>query len=125
MGYQDGVCVGHTGTVPRLGFNGLCFEDAPAGIRGPDFVSAFPAGSHLAQTWDKEYMYAYGKSLGQEYQGKGVNVALGPVGGPLGRIARGGRNWEGPGPDPYVTGIQMEELVKGMQDSGIIACSKV
>jgi beta-glucosidase len=125
MGYQDGVCVGHTGTVPRLGFNGLCFEDAPAGIRGPDFVSAFPAGSHLAQTWDREYMYAYGKALGQEYQGKGVNVALGPVGGPLGRIARGGRNWEGPGPDPYVTGVQMEELVKGMQDAGIIACSKV
>ncbi|KAH6681500.1 beta-glucosidase-related glycosidase [Halenospora varia] len=123
-GYQDNVCVGHTGTVPRLGFNGLCFEDAPSGIRGPDFVSAFPAGSHLAQTWDKEYMYAYGKALGEEYYGKGVNVALGPVGGPLGRMARAGRNWEGPGPDPYVTGVQMEHLVTGMQDAGVIACSK-
>ncbi|TVY84071.1 putative beta-glucosidase M [Lachnellula suecica] len=125
IGYQDNVCVGHTGTVPRLGFNGLCFEDAPSGIRGPDFVSAFPAGSHLAQTWDREYMYAYGKALGQEYYGKGVNVALGPVGGPMGRITRGGRNWEGPGPDPYVVGVQMEGIVHGMQDAGVIACSKV
>jgi beta-glucosidase len=119
------VCVGNTGSVPRLGFKGLCFEDAPAGIRGPDFVSAFPAGSHLAQTWDKEYMHAYGKALGEEYVGKGVNVALGPVGGPLGRLARAGRNWEGPGPDPYLAGVQMEELVKGMQGAGVIACSKV
>lgn len=30
-------------------------------------------------------MYAYGKAMGDEYYGKGVNVALGPVGGPLGR----------------------------------------
>ncbi|KUJ06463.1 beta-glucosidase-related glycosidase [Mollisia scopiformis] len=119
-----GSCVGNTGSVPRLGFKGLYFEDAPAGIRGPDFVSAFPAGSHLAQTWDREYMYAYGKALGEEYYGKGVNVALGPVGGPLGRVARAGRNWEGPGPDPYVTGVQMEEVVKGMQGAGVIACSK-
>ncbi|KAF8856844.1 glycoside hydrolase [Acephala macrosclerotiorum] len=98
-----GTCVGNLGSglsVPRLNFS------------GPDFVSAFPAGSHLAQTWDKGYMYAYGKALGEEYYGKGVNIALRPVGGPLGRLARAGRNWEGPGPDPYVTGVQMEELVK-------------
>ncbi|CZR58345.1 probable beta-glucosidase-related glycosidases [Phialocephala subalpina] len=119
-----GTCVGNLGSVPRLNFSGLCFEDAPAGIRGPGFVSAFPAGTHLASTWDKEYMYAYGKTLGEEYYGKGVNVALGPVGGPLGRLARAGRNWEGPGPDPYITGVQMEEVVKGMQDAGVIACSK-
>jgi len=53
------------------------------------------------------------------------SVALGPVGGPLGRVTRGGRGWEGPGTDPYLTGIQMEELVKGMQGAGVIACSKV
>jgi beta-glucosidase len=30
-----------------------------------------------------------------EFKAKGVQVALGPVVGPLGRIASGGRNWEG------------------------------
>ncbi len=52
-------------------------------------------------------------------------MALGPVGGPLGRVARGGRSWEGPGSDPYLTGVQMEELINGMQDAGVIACSKL
>lgn len=37
-------CVGNTGTVERLGFKGLCLNDAPLGIRFADFVSAFPAG---------------------------------------------------------------------------------
>jgi beta-glucosidase len=30
-----------------------------------------------------------------EFKAKGVQVALGPVVGPLGRVAVGGRNWEG------------------------------
>lgn len=33
--------------------------------------------------------------MADEFRTKGVNVALGPVVGPLGRIAEGGRNWEG------------------------------
>lgn len=33
-----------------------------------------------------------------------VHVLLGPVAGALGKIAEGGRNWEGWSPDPYLTG---------------------
>jgi beta-glucosidase len=33
--------------------------------------------------------------MGGEFKMKGVHVALGPVVGPLGRVAEGGRNWEG------------------------------
>ncbi len=33
--------------------------------------------------------------MAYEFRTKGVNVALGPVIGPLGRVAEGGRNWEG------------------------------
>jgi len=33
--------------------------------------------------------------MGEEFKNKGVSVALGPVVGPLGKFARGGRNWEG------------------------------
>ena len=33
--------------------------------------------------------------MAQEFRKKGVNIALGPVVGPLGRIASSGRNWEG------------------------------
>jgi len=54
------ITFGYTGSVSRLGFKGLCFEDAPAVIPGLDFISAVPAGSYLCQTWDREYIYAYG-----------------------------------------------------------------
>lgn len=33
--------------------------------------------------------------MGGEFKTKGVNVMLGPVVGPLGRVVEGGRNWEG------------------------------
>jgi len=33
--------------------------------------------------------------MGGEFKTKGVHVALGPVVGPLGRVAESGRNWEG------------------------------
>ncbi|KAK6841584.1 glycoside hydrolase family 3 protein [Apiospora arundinis] len=77
-----GQCVGNTGSIARLGVPALCFSDAPDGIRGNEFVSAFPAGIHVAATWDRDLMYKYGRALGDEYRGKGINVALGPVAGP-------------------------------------------
>ncbi|KAH7056013.1 beta-glucosidase-related glycosidase [Macrophomina phaseolina] len=119
-----GACVGNTGAIPRLGIEPLCFADAPDGIRGSDFVSAFPSQLHLATTWDRNLMYQYGKALGEEYHDKGINVALGPVAGPLGRIAKGGRNWEGLSHDPYLAGVGMYEVTQAMQSAGVIAVAK-
>jgi beta-glucosidase len=62
--------------------------------------------------------------MGAEAKGCGVHVLLGPVGGPLGKLAQGGRNWEGFGPDPYLTGVAMAVTTEGMQSSGIQACAK-
>lgn len=119
-----GQCVGNTGSIARLGVPALCFSDAPDGIRGNEFVSAFPAGIHVAATWDRDLMYKYGRALGDEYRGKGINVALGPVAGPLGRVVRGGRNWEGLSNDPYLAGAGMGTVVRGMQDAGVMANPK-
>lgn len=69
-------------------------------------------------------MYQYGVALGEEFRGKGINVALGPVAGPLGRVARGGRNWEGLSPDPFLAGAGMGAITRGIQDAGVIACMK-
>lgn len=54
----------------------------------------------------------------------GVNVMLGPAPGALGKIPAAGRNWEGFGPDPYLTGIATAETVLGMQGAGVQACAK-
>ncbi|KAI0480707.1 glycoside hydrolase family 3 protein [Xylariaceae sp. FL0804] len=124
VGWEGGQCVGNTGSVPRLGLRGLCMQDSPLGVRFGDYVSGFPSGQTVAATWDRQLMYARGYAMGSEHKGKGVNVQLGPVAGPLGRVPEGGRGWEGFSPDPYLTGIGMSETIKGMQDAGIIACAK-
>ena len=120
-----GECAGNTGTVARLGVPSICFSDSPAGIRGQEFVSAFPAGTHLGSTFDRNLMAQYGKAMGEEYRGKGINVAMGPFAGPLGRVVRGGRRWEGLGSDPYLSGIGSGLIVTGIQEAGVISTVKV
>jgi len=61
--------------------------------------------------------------MGREHKGKGVNIALGPMMN-LGRIAQGGRNWEGFGADPFLAGEAAYETILGMQQSGVQACAK-
>lgn len=63
--------------------------------------------------------------MGWEYRRKGSNVLLGPVVGPIGRIAEGGRNWEGFSTDPYHSGILVHESVLGIQSAGVAASVKV
>jgi beta-glucosidase len=99
-------------------------QDSPLGIRGTDYNSAFSSGQTVAATWDRGLMYRRGYAMGQEAKGKGVNVQLGPVAGPLGRAPTGGRNWEGFAQDPVLTGVGMAQTIKGMQDGGVVACAK-
>lgn len=42
----------------------------------------------------------------------------------MGRHARGGRNWENFGLDPYLPGVAMEASVRGIQSTGVQTCSK-
>ncbi|KAK0666909.1 family 3 putative glycoside hydrolase [Cercophora samala] len=123
-GWASEQCVGQVGAIPRLGLRSLCMHDAPLGIRGSDYNSAFPSGQTAAATWDRQLMYRRGYAIGKEAKGKGINVLLGPVAGPLGRMPAAGRNWEGFSPDPVLTGVGMAETVKGHQDAGVIACAK-
>ncbi|KAL2135934.1 hypothetical protein VTI74DRAFT_6162 [Chaetomium olivicolor] len=124
VGWAAEQCVGQVGAIPRLGLRSLCMHDSPLGVRGTDYNSAFPSGQTAAATFDRGLIYRRGYAMGQEARGKGVNVLLGPVAGPLGRMPAGGRNWEGFSPDPVLTGVGMAESVKGIQDAGTIACAK-
>ncbi|KAK7018629.1 glycoside hydrolase family 3 protein [Favolaschia claudopus] len=125
VGWMAGRCVGNT---PEIGVNGskfpsLCLEDSPLGIRFADFVTAFPTGINAAATWNRKLIRRRGLFMGREHVGKGVNVALGPMMN-IGRVAQGGRNWEGFGADPYLTGEAAYETILGMQEGGVQACAK-
>jgi len=121
---QPGPCTGNIVAIPRLGFQGLCLQDGPLSLRVADYASVFSAGVSVAATWDKAIMYERGKALGDEFKGKGAHIALLPVCGPLGRSAYSGRNWEGFSPDPYLSGVSMEETITGIQDAGVQATAK-
>ncbi|KAK8015842.1 glycoside hydrolase family 3 protein [Apiospora marii] len=124
IGWQSEQCVGQVGSIPRMGLRGLCLQDSPLGVRFGDYVSAFPSGQTVAASFDRALMYQRGKAMGQEHKDKGVNIMLGPAAGPLGRHPEGGRNWEGFSPDPWLSGIGLAETIKGIQDTGVIACAK-
>jgi beta-glucosidase-like glycosyl hydrolase len=61
--------------------------------------------------------------MGKEHVGKGVNMVLGPVIN-MGRVAQGGRNWEGFGADPFLTGVGAYETILGIQSAGAQTCAK-
>lgn len=126
VGWSKGPCVGNTAAPAGLSsYPSLCIQDSPLGVRYANPVTAFPAGTNAGMTWDRTLMNQRGAALGAESKGLGVNVQLGPVAGPLGKIPEGGRGWEGFATDPYLSGVAMIETITGMQSSGTQACAKV
>lgn len=122
----------------------MCVQDGPAGVRGAEGVSGYPAGVHVGAryvltslldsvctsadiySWNKSHTYDRAYAMAGEFKRAGATVSLGPaVLGPLGRIARGERNWEGFGADPYLSGILGVQSVEGTQDDGVVSCTKV
>ncbi|PVH81067.1 glycoside hydrolase family 3 protein [Cadophora sp. DSE1049] len=125
VGNSSRGCGGNIPGIPRLGFPGLCLSDAGAGVRGTDLVNAYTSGISDGASWNKNLTYQRAYHMGGEFRRKGVNIALGPpMAGPLGRIALGGRNWEGFGNDPYHAGVLAGLAVHGIQDQGVVACTK-
>ncbi|EAW22115.1 beta-glucosidase [Aspergillus fischeri NRRL 181] len=117
-------CSGNIAAIPRLNFPGLCVSDAGNGLRGTDYVSSWPSGLHVGASWSKALAKQRAIHMAKEFRKKGVNVILGPVVGPLGRVAEAGRNWEGFSNDPYLSGALVYETVDGAQSVGVATCTK-
>lgn len=116
-------CSGYIPGLDTIDFPGICLQDAGNGVRGADFVNAYPAGLHVGASWNKKLARQRAEYMGAEFRRKGVSIALGPVVGPIGKIAEGGRNWEGFGADPYLAGVFGSVSIEGLQEH-VIACVK-
>lgn len=119
-----GACVGNTSPVESIGYPSLCLQDGPLGVRYASSITAFTPAVQAASTWDLDLIHQRGKFHAEEARALGVHVLLAPVAGALGKIAEGGRNWEGWGPDPYLTGIAVAETIEAMQAVGVQATVK-
>ncbi|KAJ7617514.1 beta-glucosidase [Mycena polygramma] len=124
-------CIGNTFPVASIGFPGFCLEDSPLGVRFASKLEAdFGSAINVAATFNRTLMRQRGEAMGAEFRGKGVNVALGPMMN-LMRAPAAGRNWEGFGADPFLSGEGAFETITGtilfcawLQSQGVQATAK-
>lgn len=120
----------------RLGIPELWMSDGPHGVRaeinwndwgysnwGNDSVTAFPALTALAATWNPEMAAIYGKAIGEEARYREKDVLLGP-GVNIYRTPLNGRNFEYLGEDPYLAGTLAVPYIQELQKNGVAACVK-
>lgn len=122
--------------IPRLGIPELWMSDGPHGIRAEinwsnwdysgwtnDYITAFPALTCLAATFNPSLSNQYGASIGEEARYRKKDVLLGP-GVNIYRTPLNGRNFEYMGEDPYLASTMVVPYIKGVQNNGVAACVK-
>lgn len=122
--------------VPRLGIPDLWMSDGPHGVRAEinwndwgyskrtnDSITAFPALTALAATWNRDLSELYGQALAEEALYREKDVMLGP-GVNIYRTPLNGRNFEYMGEDPCLAGEMVVPYIRGMQRNGVAACVK-
>ena len=122
--------------VPRLGIPELWMSDGPHGVRAEinwndwgyanwtnDSITAFPALTCLAATWNPDMSAKYGKAIGEEARYREKDVLLGP-GVNIYRSPMNGRNFEYMGEDPYLASVMCVPYIQELQKNGVAACVK-
>ncbi len=124
--------------IERLGIPAIKMADGPMGVRSwmgssaitssttaPVKVEAtsFPAGITMAATWDAELVQREGRAIAQEVKALGRDMILGPTVN-INRVPLWGRNFEGYGEDPYLTGRLGVAYIRGVQGEGVIPSVK-
>ena len=122
--------------VARLGIPELWMSDGPHGIRAEmnwdnwdyanwtnDYITAFPALTCLAATFNPDLSKQYGLHLGEEALYRKKDVLLGP-GVNIYRTPLNGRNFEYMGEDPFLASIMVVPYIHGIQENGVAACVK-
>ena len=122
--------------VERLGIPEIWMSDGPHGVRAEiswdswnyagwtnDSITAFPALTCLAATFNPKLSSQFGVSIGEEALYREKDVLLGP-GVNIYRTPLNGRNFEYLGEDPYLASKMVVPYIKGVQKNGVAACVK-
>ncbi|MCB5179484.1 beta-glucosidase family protein, partial [Streptomyces antimicrobicus] len=125
-GARDPAPLGQAGYVPgvaRLGIPPLRIAEGTAGVRVDRPATALPAPVLLASAFDPGLAREYGRLLGREGRALGQDVLLAPRANLI-RTPYAGRNAEGFAEDPKLTADLVAEVVRGIQDEGLVAAVK-
>jgi beta-glucosidase len=123
--------------IERLGIPAIKMADGPLGVRawyGSSAVTnaastpkvlttSFPSGVAMAATWDVDLVRSEGQAIAQEVKALGRDMILGPTVN-INRVPLWGRNFEGYGEDPYLSGQLGVAYIKGVQGEGVIPSVK-
>ena len=122
--------------VDHLGIPEIWMSDGPHGVRGEinwdnwgyadwtnDYITAFPALTCLAATFNPGLSKEYGINVGEESRYRKKDVLLGP-GVNMYRTPLNGRNFEYMGEDPFLASKMVVPYIKGVQSNGVAACVK-
>ncbi|MGH3375888.1 MAG: glycoside hydrolase family 3 C-terminal domain-containing protein, partial [Actinoallomurus sp.] len=116
--------IGDLDGIPSLCVPSLGLEDGPGGPGdGLGGVTQLPAPVAGAATFDTALEHEYGVVAGNEFAGKGADVALGPTLN-IDRDPRWGRGFESFSEDPYLTAQMAVAQIKGVQSQGVMAQAK-
>jgi beta-glucosidase len=116
--------VGNTSAIPSLCVPALGLQDGPGGPGdGLGGVTQLPAPVAGAATFDTALEREYGVVAGNEFAGKGADVALGPTLNIV-RDPRWGRAFETFSEDPYLTSRLAVAQITGVQSQGVMAQAK-
>jgi len=111
----------------NLGVPGMTLSDGPAGVRITQqwttddvtyyqFATAWPIGTMLAQTWDRDLVQQVGTAIGAEMLEYGATLWLAP-GMNIHRDPLNGRNFEYFSEDPLVSGLTAAAETVGVQSN--------
>jgi len=110
--------------IPKLCIPALTLSDGPDGVAyGMRGVTQLPASIGVAASFDPTLAFAYGRTVGQEAKGKGVDVIQGPNLN-IARVPEAGRIFEGYGEDPYLVSQLGVADIQGIQSTGTMANAK-
>ena len=124
--------------IQRLGIPSIKMADGPMGVRSWAGSSAitnstanavrvettsFPSGVAMAASWDTALVQREGQAIAQEVKALGRDMILGPTIN-INRVPLWGRNFEGYGEDPYLSGQLGVAYIRGVQGEGVIPSVK-
>lgn len=122
--------------VPRLGIPEVWMSDGPHGVRAEinwdnwgyagwtnDSITAFPALTALAASFNPELSADYGLAIGEEARYREKDILLGP-GVNIYRTPLNGRNFEYMGEDPFLASKMVVPYIQNVQKNGVAACVK-